>query len=452
MTDPTAHIKRYQVQHSAQRYTAVAIVLHWAIAAAIVGNIALGWWMHGAIEIPETQARAIAAFQLHKSIGLTILALSLFRLVWRLIHQPPPLPAGMPVWEKFAAKATHWIFYALMIGIPICGWLYVSTQWRGNAPLNIPTLWFGRFEIPHLFGLNDATRQWREALAGVALDAHEFLAWSAAALLVLHVAAALKHHLVNRDAVLGHMIPVLQAMDEAAPVPQDRRRTAILIGGFAAIAVAATAIGIALVRTPGAGGSSEEVTSTQSAAALGEHDTGSAITSAEGGWVIDPARSEIAFSGVHAGVPFRGRFTRWSADIRLDLADVAQSHIAATIQTGSATDGVPLHDETLPQAEWFDVENHPVATFRTTRIQQEGDRYDVEGTLTIKSHDMALSPLTLTIDGDRVTISGRVTIDRRDADMGMESDPDAAWVSREIVIDVRVTSVAMEVPTSNTLL
>lgn len=436
-----AQVKRYQA-HPAQRYTAVAIVLHWAIAAAIIGNLLLGWWMQGAIEIQQSQARAIAAFQLHKSIGLTILVLSVFRLVWRWLHQPPPLPVGMPAWERFAAKATHWILYALMIGIPLSGWLYVSTQWRGQAPLNIPTLWFGLFEIPHLFGLNDATRQLRETLAGVTLDAHVFLGWGAVALLVLHVAAALKHHLVDRDEVLGHMIPALQVRAEAAPVPQDRRRAAILAGGFAAIAIAAIFTTITLVRTPsGAGESSDEALSNQGAAASEAHATRPAIRSAKGGWVIDPGRSEIAFSGVHAGVAFRGRFTRWSADIRLDPADVAQSHIAATIETASATDGVPLHDETLPQGEWFDTANHPVATYRITSIGQgDGHRYEIDGVLTIKRQDLVLSPLTLEIDGDRATLSGRVKIDRRDADLGMESDPDAAWVSREIIVDVRVTA------------
>ena len=84
----------------AQRYTAVAIVLHWAIALAIFGMIALGWWMGDALEDSATQAQAIAAFQLHKSIGLSVLVLSLARLGWRLINPPPPLPAGMKAWER----------------------------------------------------------------------------------------------------------------------------------------------------------------------------------------------------------------------------------------------------------------------------------------------------------------------------------------------------------------
>ena len=181
------------MQGAAPRYTATAIVLHWTIAVAIIGNMLLGWWMHRAIETQGSQGSAIAAFQLHKSIGLTVLVLSLLRLLWRWLHRPPPLPAHTPAWEKLAAKAVCWTFYALMIGVPVSGWLYVSTQWRGDAPLNVPTLWFGLIEIPHLFGLNDSTRALRESFASTTLAAHELLVWSTLALLALHIAAALKH-------------------------------------------------------------------------------------------------------------------------------------------------------------------------------------------------------------------------------------------------------------------
>ena len=133
-----------------QRYTSVAIVLHWAIAAPILSNLMVGWWMKNAIDENATQARAIAAFQLHKSIGLTVLLLTALRLLWRFTHKPPPLPAGMASWERFSAKAAHWAFYILMVVVPLSGWTYVSSQWADGKPLNVPTLWFGLFHVPHL--------------------------------------------------------------------------------------------------------------------------------------------------------------------------------------------------------------------------------------------------------------------------------------------------------------
>jgi cytochrome b561 len=85
---------------------------------------------------------------LHKSIGLTVLVLTTLRLLWRLTHKPPLLPAAMSGWERFSAKAAH---YILMVVVPLSGWTYVSSQWADGKPLNVPTLWFGLFQVPHLF-------------------------------------------------------------------------------------------------------------------------------------------------------------------------------------------------------------------------------------------------------------------------------------------------------------
>ena len=389
-------------------YSAVAIVFHWAIAAAIIGNLALGWWMGSALEVAATQAQAIAGFQLHKSLGFTILGLSLLRLAWRLLHKPPPLPP-MPAWEKFATKATHWAFYALMIVVPLSGWTYVSAQWRGEAPLSVPTLWFGLFEVPHLFDTQALSAAERRDIASRTFTAHFYLAWGMAALLALHVGAALKHRFINRDTVLANMLPAA---------------TAARTGGAVAILLATAALVFAVVRTPGAA------------------DTSSAVIGnlPDSAWTINPD-SEITFSGVHAGVPFTGRFTRWRAGIQFIPDRLDAAAISAIIETGSATDGVPLHDETLPQAEWFDVAQHPTATFRSTGIRPLGaDRYELDGSLTIKGRALALSPLLLTIANDELTLGGRVKISRADANLGMESDPDAAYVSNEIVVTVRVAA------------
>lgn len=415
----------------ATRYTAVAIVLHWAIAAAIAGNVLLGWWMSRAIEWPETQARAIAAFQLHKSLGLTILVLSLLRLGWRLFHTPPPLPAAMPGWERFAAKATHWAFYGLMVALPLSGWLYVSTQWRGPAPLNVPTLWFGLFEVPHLFGLNETARELRQALAGATFGAHFWLAWGMAGLLLMHVAAALKHHFVNRDEVLANMLPLVRAPNQPA-APRDWPRSVALAGGSALILIGAVAFTWAVVRAPSAGN--------VGAGAIGDLP-GEGSAAAVMAWSIQPG-SEIAFSGVHAGTPFKGRFMDWRAGIHFDPANLAGSSITAVVETGSARDGDPLHEETLPQAEWFDVAHHPTATFRTTAIRARGDGgYELEGTLTIKDRELQLAPLVLTVEGNRLSIDGQANISRREANLGMESDPDGEYVSRDIAVEVRVAAV-----------
>jgi cytochrome b561 len=176
-----------------QRYGTVAMTLHWLIAAAIIGMLVVGKYMHG---LPDSDANKFALYQLHKSFGITILALTLVRVGWRLMHPAPPLPATMAWWERRAAHASHFLLYALMLGLPLTGWLRVSTD-----TLQIPTLWFGLFEVPALpFGASDR-------LSHLAHDTHELLGNTMILLLLAHVAAALKHHFWDRDNVLKRMLP-----------------------------------------------------------------------------------------------------------------------------------------------------------------------------------------------------------------------------------------------------
>jgi cytochrome b561 len=177
------------------RYTRLAIALHWAIAAAILAQLALGLWMVQAIKHPAERMTAFQAYQWHKSLGLVILLLSLARLGWRIAHPAPAFPASMPHWEQAAARGVHWLLYGLTIALPLLGWALVSA-----SPLKIPTVVFGLIEWPHLPGL--------AAAAEPALKlAHRTGAYLAIALLVLHVAAALKHQIIDRDGVLRRMLP-----------------------------------------------------------------------------------------------------------------------------------------------------------------------------------------------------------------------------------------------------
>jgi len=195
---------------SARRYTAVAILLHWVIAAAILAQIATGVWMTDAIRQPASQAQAFETFQLHKSLGLTVLLLSLLRLGWRLTHRPPPPPADSQAWEKALAHATHWLFYGLMLAMPLTGWLYVSTGWSHAFErfFSAPTVWFGLFQVPHLPGVPSLAEDARRALGETSIEAHEVLAFTTLGLLVLHVGAVVKHFLHDGDGVLSRMAPL----------------------------------------------------------------------------------------------------------------------------------------------------------------------------------------------------------------------------------------------------
>lgn len=194
-----------------ERYTTVAVALHWLIALLVLGMVPAGWWMSDAIKNPETQMQAFQVFQLHKSMGFTILALTVARLVWRLMHPAPPLPAGMAGWQRLGAHLTHWGFYALLILIPLSGWVYVSTGWSAELarPVPVPTLWFGLFEIPHLPFIAGQPQEARVAISEASMSAHSALVWGGIVLFVLHVGAALKHHVMDGDGVLARMIPFI---------------------------------------------------------------------------------------------------------------------------------------------------------------------------------------------------------------------------------------------------
>ena len=186
-------------RNSTLRYGAVAMIFHWLIAAAILFQFWLGPFM---ADLSETDPRQFPLFQLHKSIGLTILVLSIGRLAWRLLNPVPDLPDHMPAWERFAARAVHYIFYTLMIVVPLAGWATVSA-----APIAVPTMWFGLFEWPHLPILSTLPRAQKIVIDPSLQAIHAILAFSWMALAALHIAAALKHHFRDRDQVLKHMLP-----------------------------------------------------------------------------------------------------------------------------------------------------------------------------------------------------------------------------------------------------
>lgn len=418
------------------RYSAVAILLHWLIGLSILAMIPMGWWMSDAIEQPEAQALAYRVFQIHKSIGFLILALSVLRLVWRLTHPVPALPAQMHGWERFAARATHVAFYALMIGLPLTGWAYVSSGWAvaTDTPLEVPTSWFGLFGIPHLPFIENASEAARRAIGYVAMGAHSKLAWGAIILVVLHVGAALKHQFFNRDGVLAHMVPVLPHADvPLAAGPSAGIRWAERVAGIAFVVVIGVAAGMAARPAPKV--MEAAVQTTETPAPAGTLQAGSATA-----WTVDQAVSSISFAGTHSGAPFTGKFNDWTADIRFDPADLAGSTAVVKVQTASAQTGDATKDGALKGAEWFNPAQFPEAFFEANEfVALGGNRYEARGTLRIKSTSQpVVLPFTFDEASGEATVSGQVSVDRTRLDLGMVSDAAASWVSGMIEVEINV--------------
>ena len=182
-----------------RRYDAVAMILHWLTAAAVLGLLVAGMTM---TRLHPGSALQFTLYQLHKSVGITVLALTLARLGWRLAHRPPPLPETMPAWERLAAGATHLALYGLLLGLPLTGWAVVSA-----SPFNIPTVLYGLLPWPHLPMLATLDPAGKHAAEAVLKQLHDAGAWTMAALLALHVGAALRHHFQLRDGVMARMLP-----------------------------------------------------------------------------------------------------------------------------------------------------------------------------------------------------------------------------------------------------
>jgi cytochrome b561 len=186
------------------RYDAVAIALHWLVAAALLVAFPLGLY---AADLPVSP-RKLELVSYHKWIGVTVFALMSVRLAWRLAHRPPSLPP-MPAWQRRCAIATHWTAYVLLLAIPASGWLHSSAA-------GVPTVYLGLWQLPDLVGRD-------EALGAALKLVHQSLNFALLALVAVHVAAALKHHFVDRDRLLARMLPRHAYFGSSGSAGSERR-------------------------------------------------------------------------------------------------------------------------------------------------------------------------------------------------------------------------------------
>ena len=170
-------------------YTKTAKSLHWLMAVLLFGLLALGFYMQ---DLPLSPQK-LQFYSWHKWAGVTAFLLVLFRLAWRATHVPPALPASMPKLMQFAAHAGHFLLYALMLAIPLSGWLMSSAK-------GFQTVWFGLLPIPDLLDKN-------KELGNLLAQVHSALNFLFIAVLVSHIGAALKHHIIDKDDILTRMLP-----------------------------------------------------------------------------------------------------------------------------------------------------------------------------------------------------------------------------------------------------
>lgn len=379
-----------------RRYSLIAIFLHWTIAALLAFQISVGW------ALEDLGARGFSLYQLHKSVGISILALTLVRIVVRYVKpRPEAVEKG---WQGALAKAVHGGLYAFMLGAPLTGWALVST-----ARVKVPTLLFGVVPLPHL-PLSAATHNWAEG-------AHGLLAWIGILLFLLHVAGALRHHLLIRDGLLWRMMPVrsplLLLLLPALIVVGAGMGRAILPGAAPRVAerpalAAPISADVPEEAPANLTGALAEPVEAENATAAAEEPAGPPPT-----WTALPG-GHIRFSVGNGGETISGSFTRWTAKIVMDPERPETADIRVEIDLASASVGDAYQDGMLAGDEFFGVAAHPKAIFTASGARKTGaSSYSAAGSLALKdvSRPQAIR-FILKGDGKARKVTGSASIAR----------------------------------------
>ncbi len=395
------------------RYSRIAMSLHWIVALLLLYNLGLGIRTE---VLPRGEA-LFTVFQLHKSIGITILALSLWRLALRIWGTRPAPVSGGPT--HLLANAVHWLFYVIMIGAPMTGWLLVST-----AKTKIPTLLYNIIPLPNLPVSGAAIHEISE-------EVHKLLALPGIPiLLALHVAGAVRHQWLLNHALVERIVPVRKAGLGTIALLFGTLAAAFALGRFVPVAETLAGVGAAppkvvptaIVPPPAV---IENVTAPipvaegNESAALTDEQEGDEPPAASRNWIVMPGGT-LGFALDVSGQRVNGRFTRWSAEIELDPENTADGRIAATIDLASVGSGDSERDGMLIGSDFFATSAYPRASFSSRDIRKlGGNRYEARGKLTIKGISRPLRlPFTLNVEGDNATARGTASFDRRSFNVG----------------------------------
>lgn len=392
------------VANTSNSYGSVARALHWLTALLIAILIPLGIFANGLpVETGDQLARKAWLFSLHKTLGVTVFFVALARIGWMLSQpKPEPLHPDRKL-ETFAAETVHWALYSALLLVPLAGWIHHAAT-TGFAPIWWP------------FGQSLPMVPKSETLAHIFASLHIIFERVLVVSLVLHVAGALKHRIIDRDATLSRMVSGEHA--EALSKGPARGHVPPILAAMAAY-VAALSIG-AMLGMFAATGAPE-----RAQASLAE------VTS---DWRVETGSLSITVTQL--GAPVTGSFETWTADIRYDpetgTGDVTVEIAIPSLTLGSVT-------AQALDTEFFDATTHPTATF-SAEISRDGAGHVADGTLRLKGAELPVRlPFTLTLADGLAQMSGATTLDRLSFGIG-PSYADASSVG--LSVDVSVTLAA----------
>ena len=381
-----------------QRYSAVARILHWSVAALIVVQYLLAELAKWA-EQQSQPLEQLALLANHKSIGITIFGLAIARIAWRIMVPPPTLPQTMPVWQLRSAAIAHALLYLLLFALPITGWLMSSAK-------SYSVSWFNLIVLPDFIGPS-------ADLADQLVNMHILLGDALLFLAAIHIGAALMHALAHRDGVLSRMLDARSGL----------LFLLLLMGTawqFASIEKTAVDSGVTTTSSPA---SEQQI---------------QAEASELPGWQIDNAVSSIMFTGDQAGAPFEGVWETWAADIRFDAQNLDDSSMDVIIEVGSVDTGDAERDGYILSDAFFNQAVFGQARFYTTEIIATELGFSANATLSIKGITLPLVfDFSVNQEGQQRELNGNARIDRLAWELGTGDWTDTTWVGQ--YVDVKVT-------------
>ncbi|MEL6548801.1 MAG: cytochrome b/b6 domain-containing protein [Pseudomonadota bacterium] len=399
-TDPSAP----GLTNTDTRYGLVTKTVHWLTALLIVGVIATGSIAYDlSISDPVALDWKIRLYAVHKAIGLTIFFVALFRIAWAISQPKPGMIGGEKKTQSFMAQLAHWTLYASLVLVPLTGWMtHAATE--GFAP------------IPWPFGQNLFFIPEDPELANTLAGAHLLFQRLMVIAILLHIAGALKHHFIDKDATLRRMWFGRPNLPRVSPTPHTALPAVTAVAIFAAVGTAAALVPV-----------------------KGGVDT-VALEEVASDWrVLD---GEIEIEVTQLGTPVTGTFADWTAAIAFDpeAEGDMKGNAEVTVSIGSLTLGSVTSQ--AMGADFFNVEAFPTATV-TGDIVALGDGYELQGTIRIKDTEAPLSlPFDLSLEGDTARATGSITLDRMTFAIGTGTDEGSLGLGVDVRIGLTATNAA----------
>lgn len=403
------------LSNTTTHFGSVTKTFHWLTALLILTAIALGLIADDASHAARaagadqsTISRAALLFSLHKTVGVATFFTALARILWALSQPRPRLLNGDHKAEALLAETIHWLLYTAMLLTPLTGWIHHAAS-AGFAPILWP------------FGQTLPMVAQSETLADLTGGLHYLFQWLLIGSIALHVAGALKHHVIDRDDTLRRMLPGAVTL-QRPPLKQPGHATPII----AALAIWALTVGAGFA-TGILGKSHTE----QASAPTGQ------LQQVASDWQVQTGTLEIAVQQFGSGVT--GAFNDWTAAITFadNPAQQQNGNVTVTVSIPSLTLG-SVTDQALG-ADFLNAPANPTATF-TADILRDGENYTANGTLTLNGQTKPLSlPFTLQTDGNTATMQGSTEIARLDYNIG-QTMPKGDTLGLTVAITVNLTA------------